>query len=97
MKDQAGAKFETAQFVKPSTIGEPARSMLLGAKDGELLPPQTSASGVELMAVCSRRLLQMDEKQRQEATQELQSKKFEELANRRLRELRQDAQIEHRG
>ena len=71
--------------------------MLLGAKDGEMLPPQTSAAGVELMVVCTRRALQIDDKQRMEATQELQSKKFEELANRRLRELRQEAQIEQRG
>ena len=62
-----------------------------------MLPPQTSPAGVELMVVCTRRALQIDDKQRQEATQELQSKKFEELANRRLRELRQEAQIEQRG
>ena len=97
VKAQAAAKFETAQFVKPSTLTEPSRSMLLGAKDGEMLPPQTSATGVELLVVCSRRALKIDDKQRQEATQELQSRKFEELAIRRLRELRQDAQIEMRG
>ena len=96
-KDQASAKFQPAQFIKPSTIAEPSRSMLLGAKDGEMLPPQTSADGVELMVVCTRRALQIDDTQRQQATQELQSRKFEELANRRLRELRQEAQIEHRG
>lgn len=97
VKDQAAAKFQPAEFIKPSTISEPSRSMLLGAKDGEMLPPQTSPAGVELMVVCTRRALQIDDKQRQEATQELQSKKFEELANRRLRELRQEAQIEQRG
>ncbi len=97
VKDQASAKYEPAKFVKPSTIVEPARSMMLGAKDGEMLPPQTAADGVELVAVCSRRALQIDDQQKMQATQELQSKKFEELANRRLRELRQDAQIEQRG
>jgi peptidyl-prolyl cis-trans isomerase SurA len=96
-KDQAGAKFEAANFVKPSTIAEPQRSMMLSAKDGDLLPPQTSAAGVELMAVCGRRALQIDEKVREEATQELQSRKFEELAKRYLRDLRQDAHIENRG
>ena len=97
VKDQAGAKFIAAAYTKPSTIVEPSRSMLLGTKDGEMLPPQTSADGVELMVVCARRGLQIDDKQRQEATQELQSRKFEELAVRRLRELRQEAQIEMRG
>ena len=97
VKDQAGAKFIAAAYTKPSTIVEPSRSMLLGTKDGEMLPPQTSTDGVELMVVCARRGLQIDDKQRQEATQELQSRKFEELAVRRLRELRQEAQIEMRG
>ena len=95
-KDQTAARFEPAKFVKPSTIGEPSRSMLIGAKDGELLPPQTSADGVELMVVCSRRALKIDDKQREAATQELQSKQFEELATQRLRELRREANIERR-
>ena len=95
-KTQTGARFEAAKFVKPSSIGEPSRSMLIGAKDGELLPPQTAADGVELMVVCSRRTLKIDEKQREEATQQLQSKQFEELANQRLRELRREANIERR-
>ncbi len=97
VKDQTGTKFEAASFVKPSTIAEPQRSMMLSAKDDELLPPQTSAAGVELVAVCSRRALQIDDKVREEATQELQSRKFEELAKRYLRDLRQDAHIENRG
>ena len=96
-KDQPSAKFQPAQFVKPSTLTEPVRSMLLGAKDGEMLPPQTSPDGIELVALCARRALGIDDKLRTEATNELQSKKFEEFATRRLRELRQDAQIENRG
>ncbi len=97
VKDQAGAKFEASKFVKPSTVVEPQRSMMLAAKDGDLLPPQTASDGVELVAVCSRRALQVDEKVREEASQELQSRKFEELAKRYLRDLRQDAHIEQRG
>ncbi len=96
-KEQASAKLVPALYVKPSTIAEPVRSMLLSAKDGEMLPPQPMGEGVELIAVCARRALQLDEKQRMEATQELQTKKFEEFATKRLRELRQDAQIERRG
>jgi peptidyl-prolyl cis-trans isomerase SurA len=97
VKDQTGAKFEAAAYVKPSTVAEPQRSMMLSAKDGDLLPPQTSSSGVELMAVCGRRGLQIDAKVREEAQNELQSRKFEELAKRYLRDLRQDAHIENRG
>ena len=97
VKDQPTAKFEAAKFVRPSTIAEPTRSMLLGSKDGDMLPPQTATDGVELIAVCNRRALQIDDKTREEATQELQSRKFEELAKRYLRDLRQDAHIENRG
>lgn len=96
-KEQASAKLLPAAYIKPSAIGEPVRSMLLSAKDGEMLPPQPVGEGVELIAICARRALQIDDKQRMDATQELQSKKFEEYAVRRLRELRQDAQIERRG
>ncbi len=96
-KGSAGAKFEALKYVRPSTIAEPGRSMLLAAKDGDLLPPQTAVDGVELMAVCNRRALKIDEKQREEAQNELQARKFEELAKRHLRDLRQDAHIEQRG
>ena len=82
--------------MRPSTISEPSRSLLLGAKDGELIPPQTSADGVELLAVCARRTVKIDDKQREEATQELQSREFELQAKRHLRALRQDAHIEIR-
>ena len=97
VKDQPAAKFEASKYVRPSTIAEPTRSMMLGAKDGDMLPPQTATDGVELIAVCNRRALQIDDKTREEATQELQSRKFEELAKRYLRDLRQDAHIENRG
>ena len=95
-KDQASVRFEAAKYVKPSAITEPTRSMLLGAKDGEVLPPQTAPDGVELMALCARRALAIDDTQREAATRELQSRQFEELANQRLKELRRDARIDTR-
>ena len=54
-KGVPGASFEDMKFVKPSTIPEPTRSMLLSAKDGDMLPPATTTAGVELYAVCGRR------------------------------------------
>jgi peptidyl-prolyl cis-trans isomerase SurA len=96
-KEQSGAKFEAAKYIKPSAVAEPARSMMLSAKDGDMLPPQTAADGVELIAVCGRRGLQLDEKVREDAQQELQARRFDELAKRHLRDLRQDAHIEQRG
>jgi peptidyl-prolyl cis-trans isomerase SurA len=91
-----GAKFEDQKALKPSAISEPTRSFLLNAKDGEMLPPQTSGSGIDIYAVCSRREVKVDDKKREEAQAELQSREFEQLAKRHLRDLRQDAHIETR-
>jgi peptidyl-prolyl cis-trans isomerase SurA len=95
-KDVPGAKFEDAKYVKPSTISEPTRSMLIAAKDGEMVPPQITGAGVELYAVCARRTGAVDEKKREAAQLEIQSREFEVLAKRHLRDLRLDAHIEKR-
>jgi peptidyl-prolyl cis-trans isomerase SurA len=96
VKDATEARFEEGKFVKPSSIAEPTRSMLLSAKDGDILPPATVAAGVELYAVCSRRAANADAKQREKAQGELQQREFEILAKRYMRNLRQDAHIEYR-
>lgn len=95
-KATADVRFEELKAVKPSSIPEPTRSMLLGAKDGDILPPATAASGIEVYAVCGRRAMKGDEKQREKTMEELQAKEFEVVARRHLRDLRQDASIEHR-
>ncbi len=86
-----GAKFEDLKFIRPSSVGEPARSFLTSAKDGEMIPPQLGAGSLDIYTVCGRRELKVDEKKREEAQQELQSREFEQLANRYLRDLKQDA------
>ena len=37
-KGRPGARFEDMKFVEPSAVPEPTRSMLLSAKDGDMLP-----------------------------------------------------------
>jgi peptidyl-prolyl cis-trans isomerase SurA len=95
-KEASEAKYEDLKYIKPSTVPEPTRSMLLSAKDGDMLPPATAASGVEIYAVCARRPIKTDEKTREKAMEELAAKEFEALAKRYLRDLRQDAHIEFR-
>ncbi len=90
------AKFDNLGSRKPSTIPEPTRSLLLNAKDGEMVPPNMSAQGVELYAVCGRKVTKGDDKKRDQVAAELQQKEFEVLARRHLRDLRQDAHIEYR-
>jgi len=92
----AGARFDDLQYLRPSSIPEPTRSLLLNAKDGELLPPATTPSGIEMYAVCGRRSLKADDKQREKAHNDLAQQEFEIMAKRLLRDLRQDAHIEYR-
>ena len=82
---------------KPSSLSEPTRCLLLQRASGEMLPPSIADGGIELYAVCGRKVVKADEKRRAEGTQELQQKEFEILAKSHLRNLRQDALIECRS
>ena len=84
------------KYIKPGSIAEPMRSMLLSAKDGDVLPPVTTSAGVELYAVCGRRQASGNEQLRQKALAELQSKELEVFARQHLRNLRQEANIEYK-
>ena len=90
------AKFEDLGMRKPSSVPEPTRSLLLNAEDGQMVPPNMSSQGVELYAVCGRKVTKGDTQVREQVAQELQQKEFEVLAQRHLRDLRQDAHIEYR-
>jgi len=92
----AAARFENLGARQASSISEPTRSFLLNAKDGEMIPPDITADGVELLAVCGRKVTRAQEEQRTKKEAELRQKEFEILARRHLRDLRQDAVIEHR-
>lgn len=90
------ARFEDMKYVKPSSIPEPTRSMLLSAKDGDILPPSTTGGGVEVYAVCARRTISTNDAQRTKTQEDLQYKELDILAQRHMRNLRQDAHIEYR-
>jgi peptidyl-prolyl cis-trans isomerase SurA len=96
VKEVSDAKFEDSKYVKPGNLPEPTRSMLLLAKDGDVLPPSAIANGIEIYAVCGRRPVKGDEKTRDNAMQELQQKEFNIVAKRHLFDLRQEAHIEYR-
>ena len=61
-KDGRSARLEDMKFIKPSSIAEPTRSLLLSAKDGDMLPPHHRGAGIEVYAVCGRRPIKVDEK-----------------------------------
>jgi peptidyl-prolyl cis-trans isomerase SurA len=90
------ARLESLGARKPSSVAEPTRSMLLNAKEGDLLPPTVGAEGVELYAVCGKTVVKASEEKRSAAQDELRQREFELLARRHLKDLRQDASIEFR-
>lgn len=92
----AGAKFEDLGTKKPATIEEPTRTLLLNAREGDMLPPSVGKAGVEIWAVCGRKVLKADDQKREQAQAQLRQKEFEILAQRHLKDLRQDAAIEYR-
>ena len=95
-KGAPDARFEDMKYIKPGSIAEPMRSMLLSAKDDDVLPPVTTSAGVEIYAVCGRRALGGSEEKRTRAMADLQSKELDVMARRALRNLRQEANIEYK-
>lgn len=89
-----GAKFEDLGSVKPSTIPEPTRTLLLNATEGDLLPSSIGSTGIELWALCGRKA--GDAATRETAQNELRQEEFNVLAQRHLKDLQQDAAIEIR-
>lgn len=97
-----GATFENLGPRPASAIPDPARTMLLGAKEGQMIPPNVGADGVELWALCGR-------KQSAGAAapgapgggnsekDERRQKELEILAKRHMKDLRQDATIDCRA
>ncbi|MFZ1104466.1 MAG: peptidylprolyl isomerase [Hyphomicrobiaceae bacterium] len=95
-KGTPDAKLHDMKFVKPSTINEPTRSLLLSAKDDEMLPPVAGGGGVELYVVCGRRPTSGNEELKSRAKAQLQAKQLDIFAQRHLRDLRLEANIEYR-
>ena len=66
------------------------------AHDEELLPATIGENGVELWAVCGRKLVKAADSKRETAQNELRQKEFEILSKKHLKDLRTDAHIEYR-
>ena len=95
-KGVAGATFEDLGKRRPATFPEPTRTLLLNAKEGEMLPPSIGEGGVELFAVCGREVVKAEEQKRSQAEGELKQKEFDLLSKKHLKDLRTDANIEYR-
>ena len=77
-------------------LPSPINIILGDMKAGQITPPQPSAKGLEMYAVCDRNLVTIDDKQRTKALGEMRQKAFQLRAKRYLSDLRQEAHIEYR-
>lgn len=92
----AGVRVDDLGKRRPSSFQEPTKSLLLNARDNEMLPPTVGDGGVDLFAVCGRNVIKAEDQKRTQAEGELKQKEFELLSKKHLKDLRQDASIEYR-
>jgi peptidyl-prolyl cis-trans isomerase SurA len=95
-KGVKGASVNTLADQAPTAISQPARTLVMNAKVGQMTPPTLAASAIELYAVCGKREVKGDPKQREETEQKLLQEEMGLRAERLLRDMRQDALIENR-
>jgi len=95
-KSVPGAKYKDLGMRLPATVPEPTRSLLLGARDGEMIPPTATRKGIELYAVCGREAAKRSMAARDKARAVIRRKKYNILAQRHLMDLKRDAHIEYR-
>ncbi len=94
-KGISGTSVKSLQDQSISALAQPARTLVMHAKVGQMTPPVISASAVELYAVCGKRAAQDDPK-RKAAKNQLMRQELALRSERLLRDLRQDAFIEYR-
>lgn len=78
-------------------IPSPTNMLLSDMKAGQMTPPQPSAEGIEMYAVCDRNRAMVNSKERKLALNKMRQKAFQMRAKRYLSDLRQDVHIEMRN
>jgi peptidyl-prolyl cis-trans isomerase SurA len=91
-----GSRFENLGARNATSFQEPTRSMLATAQPGTMLPPSITTTGIELLAVCGRRVIKAAEVKRNELASGARQETFERLARGHLRKLMDNAIIETR-
>jgi peptidyl-prolyl cis-trans isomerase SurA len=73
-----------------------SRQILDGTAEGHLTPPETTAEGVQMFAICSKKQSSNDTPEKHEIRNEIFQQKFGAKAKRYLAELRSAAMIEYK-
>lgn len=91
-----GARFEDMGTRRASTFTGVSKTLLANAQENTMIPPTMTPEGIELLAVCNRRVIKAADIKRNEKANELRQERFELHARAHLRRLRNDAVIEQR-
>ena len=91
-----GARYEDMGSRTVTTFSEPSRTLLLSAPDNTMIPPTMTSSGIEMLAVCGRKVIKAVEKARNEFANKSRQEEFERIARNHLRKLMDNAVIENR-
>ena len=85
------------QVIKFSAdLPKQSRDILDGTEVGHLTPPETTAEGVQMFAVCGKRQTKNDSPGKKQIHDEIFEKKFGAKAKRYLQQLRREAMIEYK-
>jgi peptidyl-prolyl cis-trans isomerase SurA len=84
-------------LVRLSTgLGEQYKKLLDNTPDGKMTPPEVTASGIELVAICSRKEVIADISSRKEFRSALLSRRISDFEKKYLEQLRKQSIIEYR-
>lgn len=101
-----GANFENVGARNAASIGEPMRTLLLNAKQDQMIPPNVGPDGVEMWALCGKKQIAGKAGGApgapgagggSSAKDDRRDKEFDILAKKHLKDLRQDATIDCRA
>jgi peptidyl-prolyl cis-trans isomerase SurA len=95
-KGMQGLTVKALQDQVPASLSQPARTLVMKAKVGEMTPPTLSGSVIEAYAVCGKHVVKGDPEKRQETERNLLEQELGIRAEGLLRDMRQDAFIEYR-
>ena len=80
----------------PPTCAQPLREILDSTAVGHLTPPETTAEGVQMFAICAKKETKSDTPEMREIRDQMLQQKFGAKAKRYLENLRRAAMIEYK-
>ncbi len=96
VKNVSGASVRNLGPKSASDMAQPARTLLMNAKVGQMTPPNVTGDGIELYAVCGKTAASGDDSPSKDAAAQKIQNEFQIRAKKLMRDLRQEAFIEYR-